>query len=66
VSYPNGQWPSRVDQRVRGEVKLQRKKSEMARVRMKETLGSSLNLGVLKMMMSMKMLRRDPKMTMGR
>ena len=51
---------------MRGEVKLQRKKSEMARVRMKETLGSSLNFGVLKMMMSMKMLRSEPKMTMGR
>jgi hypothetical protein len=48
VLRPNGQWPSRVYQRVSGEVKLQRKKSEMARARMNEFRGSSLNFRVLK------------------
>ncbi len=41
---PKGQWPSNVDQRVSGDVKLQRKKSEMANVRMNALRGSSLNL----------------------
>ena len=41
---PNGQWPSKVDQRVSGDVKLQRKKSEMANVRMNAFRGSRRSL----------------------
>ena len=62
---PKGQWPSRVDQRVSGEVKLQRKKSEMARVRMNAFRGSSLSLLELRMTISSIRLRMDPMMTIG-
>ena len=45
VFSPRGQWPSRMDQRVSGDVKTQRKKSEKARVTMKELRGSALSWG---------------------
>lgn len=40
VLLPKGQWPSKVDQSVNGEVKLQRKKSEQARAKINEFRGS--------------------------
>ena len=63
---PKGQCPSKVDQRVRGDVKLQRKKSETAKATMKELRGSILNFGVVRITTNRIVLRMEPKMTMGK
>ena len=51
---------------MRGEVKLQRKKSEIARVKMKDILGSNLNFGVLAMIINMNRLTIEPRIRIGK
>ncbi len=66
VLSPSGQWPSRVDQSVSGEVKLQRKKSEMARVMMNAFLGSFLSLFEDKVTPNIMVFTSDPIITRGK
>jgi hypothetical protein len=66
VCDPRGQWPSKVDHNVKGDVKLQRKKSETANATMNEFLGSMRSFDVLRMTTNRMAFRKDPHMTMGR
>ena len=52
--------------KVKGEVKLQRKKSETASVKMKAFLGSRRSLLELKMTLNKIRLWTEPMMTIGR
>ena len=52
--------------KVKGEVKLQRKKSEIARVRIKAFLGSRRSLLELRMTVNKIRLRTEPMMTIGK
>ena len=66
VCSPKGQWPSKVDHRVRGEVKLHRKKSDKESARMNEFLGSVLNFLVVTIVISRIAFRVVPKTITGR
>lgn len=66
VLSPRGQCPSMVDQSVNGEVKLHKKKSEMAKVRMNAFLGSFLSLLEDSVTPSIIVFRSDPMITRGR
>ena len=65
VSFPNGHFPATIDQKVTGHVKLQSKKSEKDKAKIKELRGSQRSWRSLRRAQSKQRLSVDPIIMTG-